>query len=92
MSEWVTIIERHRAKHGLGPWDIIPESHYELIAKDCSTAAIAEVRERLDKLDKLDAERESLPADDGDAHDDVWRARGLFEAVLAFRPPSAGGP
>lgn len=88
MSEWVTIIERHRAEHGLGPWDIIPESHYELIARACSPAAIAEVRER---LDKLDAERASLPPDDGDAQDDVWRARRLFQAVLAFRPPSAGG-
>lgn len=72
MSEWINIIERHREKHGLGSWSIIPESHYSLIARQCGDAEIVDIRSRLTDLDQQAAE---IPEWDGDSQDDIFHAR-----------------
>jgi hypothetical protein len=81
MSDWNAIIARHLKQHDLGAWSIIPPSHYEQIARQCGPAELTEVRARLRSLDR---EMSELPEWDGEAQDEIWRARHLFEAVLRF--------
>ena len=81
MSDWISIVEQHRAAHDLGSGGIIPESHYELLAEKCGPAELAEIRERLKNLDR---EATDVPGWDGDAHDEIWRARQLFKAILRY--------
>lgn len=81
MSDWISIIERYREEQNLPSWGIIPPLHYERIARRCGPAELADVRARLRSLER---ELVELPAWDGDARDEIWRARRLFEAVLQF--------
>ncbi len=61
-------------------YGVVPVS----IAEECGPEEIAEIVER---LDRLAAARCEIPAWDGDASDDVWRAQEGWGGVLAALVP-----
>jgi len=81
MSNWVSIIEAFRREKKLGSWGVIGESHYDQIAARCGPDELRELKQRL--LD-LDAAETEIPEWDGDASDDIWRARQMFTAILRY--------
>ena len=68
------------ARLGPSPWDAFPEAAIARIARQCEATDIADI---LVEMEHLSAEKNALPAWDGDAQDDVAKAQELLACILA---------
>lgn len=73
-----------KAHDGLAPYSTVPPERIPVAAAGCG---MFEVIELLEDLKHLSAEKEKLPAWDGDTHDDCARAQILFARILVRTAP-----
>jgi hypothetical protein len=67
------------AKHGLDPWESVPDRGIVAIARQCGGGEVAEM---LAELDTLSTERAETDDPDGDTLDEISKTQELYAKIL----------